>query len=240
MDEPTDTRKENERLNKVISILIDRIEHLEKENTILANLINANMRVFASSVSGSASTDEGSTIAEKGNGTPDIRNTIAGLVNGILNEKSTVAEKGKGATDMENTIAGLVSGIIDAENTIAEKGSGTTPKPAPAAVTALHPVEINSNTVWKLSRALKKFYPVSIKLNTLRSVASQLLLLHNQGTASYPELRKISGLSAPGFAKHAPKLKKQGFIRREGYQKYSLTPLSKNLIAQNFPAPQNS
>ena len=253
MDETADTRKEIDHLNRIISILVDRIEHLEKENTILANVISANLSGLTASVSGKGITDDGSTIAEKGKGTPDIRSTIAGLVNGTTDDESTITEKGKGTPDLTSTIAGLVNGTTDdgstiaekgkgtpdIRSTIAEKGSGTTMNPTPAAVTALHPVEINSTTVWKFSRALKKFYPVSIKLNTLRSVASQLLLLHNQGTASYPELRKISGLSAPGFKKHAPKLKRQGFIRRDSFQKYSLTQLSKDLIAQNFPAPQN-
>ena len=254
MDETADTRKEIDRLNRIISILVDRIEYLEKENTILANVISANLSGLTTSVSGKGTTDDGSTIAEKGSGTPDLRSTIPEKGKGTpdlrstIPEKgkgtpdirSTIPEKGKGTPDIRSTIADLVKGIKDAGSTIAEKGSGTTANPAPAAVTALHPVEINSTTVWKLSRALKKFYPVSIKRNTLSSVASQLLLLHNQGTASYPELRKISGLSAPGFKKHAPKLKRQGFIRRDSFQKYSLTQLSKDLMAQNFPAPPNN
>ncbi|HLG34947.1 MAG TPA: hypothetical protein VI757_08720 [Bacteroidia bacterium] len=222
MDENTDLKNEVERLNKIISILVDRIDVLKRENIILRNVITANKLNIPASGLSNGTKDIVSTIPEKGSGTTDSR--------------STIPEKGSGTTDIRSTIPEKGNGTNDIGSTIPEKGNGINANLTPVALVGAHPIEINYGSVLKLSRALKKLFPVSIKHRTLRSVASQLLLLHNSGHASYSELRKISGLSVPGFAKHAPKLQRQGLIRREGYQKYALTQQSKTIISQNFPA----
>ena len=236
MDENTVLKNEVGRLNKIISILVDQTDVLKRENTILRNVITANKLNIPVSGSGIGTNDMGNTIPEKGSGTNDIENTIPENSSGTTDMRNTIPEKGNGTNDIGSTVAEKDNGRNDFGSTIPEKDNGRNSNLTPVASVGAHPVEINYGSVLKLSRALKKLFPVSIKHRTLRSVASQLLLLHNSGHASYSELRKISGLSVPGFAKHAPKLQRQGLIRREGYQKYSLTQQSKNIISQNFPA----
>lgn len=236
MDESTALKNEVERLNKIISVLIDQTDILKRENTILRNVITANKLSIPISDSVIGTNDTGNAIAEKDNGTNDITSTIAEKGSGTTDNTNTIVKKGNGTNDNGSTISEKGNGRNEFGNTIAEKGNGINLNTPPVYTIGAHPIEINYGAIGKLSRALKHLYPVSIKHRTLESVASQLLLLHNSGHASYSELRKISGLSVPGFAKHAPKLKRQGLICRAGYQKYALTQQSKNIISHNFPA----
>jgi hypothetical protein len=103
-------------------------------------------------------------------------------------------------------------------------------------VTGIAPrdLKINSNSTALLSYSIRKFFPPRSSWEKSKHVAMEMLLIHNNGFASSDELRKITGLSKPGFAKHLPSLKRSGLVYRESYKKYALTELGKSIMNKTF------
>jgi len=263
MEETTHLKNEIDRLNKIINILVDQVGILKAENTHYLNVINENNAgstivgkvigspndgsTIAGKVIGSPNDEStvavkvigtphiGSTIDEKGIGIPHIGSAIAGKVIGSPNDGSTVAgkvigtphigstidEKGIGIPHIGSAIAGKVIGSPNDGNTIAGKGNAL--------------ITINATSEFKLARALLKYYPVSIKRVALESIARQLLHLYNNGRTHRIELRNISGLSKPGFAKAIPKLVRRGMVKKVSYQEYEIAQFSAGIIANIFP-----
>jgi len=103
-------------------------------------------------------------------------------------------------------------------------------------VTGIAPrdLKINSNSTTLLGNSIRKFFPPRASWAKSKHVAMEMLLIHNNGFASSDELRKITGLSKPGFAKHLPSIKRSGLIYRESYKKYALTEFGKSIMNKTF------
>ncbi len=100
-------------------------------------------------------------------------------------------------------------------------------------------IELSDINAQRLGNRLKKYFSkVSRKEDMYPRFGSQLLFMHNNGTATTKELRKLIGLSESGFAKHFPRLKKKNFVYKQAPYKYALTQLSKDIINEVFGVAQ--
>src|SRR3954462_11227991 len=90
--------KQTERLNKIISALLEQIDALKNNNRALINYILKDK--------------SGYSLSEKGNASPKLSPSLSKNDNGIITRSSSLAEKDKG--------------ISNNSYSIAEKDNGTT------------------------------------------------------------------------------------------------------------------
>jgi len=101
-------------------------------------------------------------------------------------------------------------------------------------------ITVHGPTLAKLKAALYGHLPRTAKRELYKTVARELLFLHNEGKATGPQLRNIAELSVPGFAKHLPKLKRSGLIIKQPPKNYVLTEKSKHILLLTFGIPKNN
>ena len=94
------------------------------------------------------------------------------------------------------------------------------------------PVNIkeNSDSTGILGTALLKNMAYNAPWDLAEKIACELILLHNSGKATSPQLRAVSYLSEDGNAKHLPKLQRAGLIKKVPPKSYALTETSKHLL----------
>jgi biotin operon repressor len=206
MEQTTDARSEINRLNKIIDILADQIGILKAENTLYKKYI--------------AGITAGNAIAFSDNGNPEAGTSIVEKVNASPTVETSIVEKVNALSGIGNLVAGKVN---------SESISGM-----PITGKAPDYIDTSYTNKKKLERAIKHFFPLRTKGSKISSFASQMLLLYNKHQASYPEMRKVSGMSQGGFNKQAPDLRKKGFVVRTSHQKYALTQMSKRIIDKVF------
>lgn len=95
-------------------------------------------------------------------------------------------------------------------------------------------IAIDATSIEKLKSALHGYLPATAKHDLYINVAYELLLLHNNGKTTGTQLREFSGLSKSGFAKHLPKLKRMGLIKKQPPSNYVLTETSIHLLLKTF------
>ncbi len=95
-------------------------------------------------------------------------------------------------------------------------------------------ITIDKATLKRLEAALHGYLPRTAMHDLYTNVAKELLCLHNNGKATGNELRTIAGLSTGGFAKHLPKLKRMGLIKKLPPGNYILTETSTQLLLKTF------
>ena len=101
-------------------------------------------------------------------------------------------------------------------------------------------ITADSHALTKLRAGLHGHLPRTARWDLYENVARELLLLHNAGKATGTQLRNIAQLSVPGFAKHLPKLKRSGLIKKEPPSNYVLTEYSKHILLETFGIPKNN
>jgi predicted transcriptional regulator len=229
MDEIPNLKKEIERLNKIITLLIEHNDLLRKE---IDNLKSTNN--YSNVKSDNGTNTNSSTNDNIENGTITNIYTNVDLTSGSTKDNSTIIEKEIGANMNKSTNVENENGINIIGNQASENENGTKPIFNEISKIYIPPFEVNSAAIINLGARLRNIFPLRTHRKKLRAVANQLLLLHNASHASSDELRKVSGLSKPGFAKHFPKLKRDGLIYKAGTRKYMLTNKSKEIIYKTF------
>ena len=95
-------------------------------------------------------------------------------------------------------------------------------------------IEITNENIERLIAGLKEhLHPNAMRKKKL-TVAIQLLLMHNQGVATAPELLKATGLSYGGFSRQSTSTCKAGLIAHPSYRKFMLTDKSKEILNKVF------
>jgi predicted transcriptional regulator len=220
MEETAYLKNEIIRLNQTIANLNELIGILKRENAALKNRMGIN--------------NSNDTNADFRNGAKSSVDTNADFENGLNNSIDAISEIGKGINSSLNTIAENDNGTKNSIDTISEISNGIKSNSDKNSPKTIPFIEITQDHRWYLANELSDFLPSSTQRKALFAIAGELLLINNNGSASYQELRQIANLSAPGFAKHAPKLKRRGLIYRESHKKYKLTQKSKDLIEKTF------
>ncbi len=220
MDENTLLRIEIDRLNKTISVLLDHIETIKLNNAV--------------SFLGNTPLDERSTISEKGNGTLEAMNLLSEKGNSTSEAESIITEKGKATPYNRNTVSEKGNGTPGARSTVSEKGNGTSDVSGAKSGTLPHPIEANVANYSKLRDVVMTLFPTRVKHSKYKSITDLMIFLHNNLSATSAEMRKISGLSKPGYAKHYPSLERMGLIRKQPPHKYVLTEKSKEILLGVF------
>ncbi len=66
----------------------------------------------------------------------------------------------------------------------------------------------------------------------IKASAQLIIHIYNKKPCSYPELKKVTGLSQFGVAKRISALKKSGFIKSNGFQNFALTAHTQQILQQ--------
>ncbi len=129
----------------------------------------------------------------------------------------------------------------DFEDAVAERNSDASKIKEAMANASLEdthslPVAIPLERVFinRLHIALRVHLPRRAGKGVHRTVANELLLLHNAGKATGAELRGFGGLSVAGFAKHLPNLIRNGLVKKQPPSNYVLTDKSKHILLELF------
>ena len=236
MEEMALLKIEIDRLYKIISHLNELIGILKAENIFLKNKTGIKNIYDAITDFENGIKNIKNTIPDFDNGVKIYQDTNPDFENGIKNINTANAEFESGTKNIHDTNAEIEKGIKQNINTNANIDTGSKSGINNPKVTITHTIEIDNLNKWNLVRGLKKILPRSTKLYSMYAIAGELLLIHNNGSATYEEMRHIANLSKPGFAKHGPKLIRRGLVQRASHKKYVLTRQSKDIIAKIFPA----
>jgi hypothetical protein len=233
-DEINTLKSEITRLNRIITVLLDRIIAAEQENLVLKNENALRNSIYTHADSEMGMINDFNTHPAFEKGIKENNDTAPVFDKHIKNSNDTDADFYKGIKKDNDTHANFGKGIINDFNTHAKTGNASAKSLGSAAATVRAAIEINNDNVVKLSKALQQFFPHTRQRNAISTIAHELLYLHNATHATSKELRKEAGLSKPGFAKHLPKLKRRGLVVYVPPKKYKLTALSRSIIADAF------
>ncbi len=220
MDDITTLKSENERLNKIIAVLLDQIAILKQfpaidrsDGGLPRNDISAVRPNDANILSDVSAVNANSGIT--------LNNLTADSPVGgnIINKNSSVNFK-NGKSEFNKSADRSDNGNI-ANNSASGKVVPTI-------------IEITDGTGSRMIYLIKKHFHVRVRYNTLRAIGKELLLMHNNGFASPDQLRPLTKLSHSGFSKHIIMLRRRGLIRKESWQKFILTDASKKILNETF------
>ncbi len=203
---------------------------------------------------GNGITDTGNLISEKGNGTNSIFDEISALEiaenkgdviygvfeRGLLNALNQFIISGNGQHTLYKYYTYFVEAIAvknaEAEKVKEEKAN------LPLEETHILPTQITPDytALSKIKVGLRELFPEMVRRDLFRKIALELVLLHNNGTATAAQLRQVTKFSVPGFAKHMPKMIRMGVIKKQTGYSYALTEKSKLLLLKTFGVPKNS
>ncbi len=98
------------------------------------------------------------------------------------------------------------------------------------------PAQLNSDkdSIINFSSKLKGTLARRADRDSFKTVAKELLLLHNAGKATSSELRGFSGLSVKGFEKHLQKMLHYNLVKKQPPSNYVLTEKSKHILLELF------
>jgi hypothetical protein len=220
MEETERLKKEIERLNKIINILIDQIGMLKSENEGFRQIIKKNGLETAIGIPDNGQKEKITSVARSDNGQQEKNISVVLSDNGQQQTNISVARSDNGLNENITTVVQSENSRNELKTTVAQ--------------TVTTYIESNHANKLKLAGQLKTYFTKNIKHRSLEGLAAELLLLHNNGHASYRELRQQSGLSVSGFSKHGRLLQSQGLIKRESFHKYVLTPQFKDIVIKTF------
>ena len=100
-------------------------------------------------------------------------------------------------------------------------------------------IPLDNISVGKLLDALPAHLSSSATYKERRTVAKELLCLHNAGKATAAEMSEFGGLSKGGMAKHLPRLQRAGLIKKQPPHNYALTEKSIHILLKLFGIPKN-
>ena len=153
---------------------------------------------------------------------------------GLLNALEDYIKKGEGKT----TLYAFYNDFVDAieeRNLAAAKAKDAVVELCLEDTHTL-PLQITTagTSFGKLSIALQGHLPRAFTGDTYKTLAHELLHLHNSGKATSAELRDFGGLSVAGFRKHLTKLVSLGLIKRQAPSNYVLTDKSTHILLELF------
>ena len=144
--------------------------------------------------------------------------------------------------DRQNSLYGFYADFVDA---VSDKNKATAERKEAAKNVNLEDTHVlpanikeNSDSTGILGTALLKNMAYNAPWDLAEKIACELILLHNSGKATSPQLRKVSYLSEDGNAKHLPKLQRAGLIQKVPPKSYALTEKSKRLLLELFGVPK--
>jgi len=172
------------------------------------------------------STEPGSSVSEKGNGITDVSSSISENRNGITDFGISITEKRNGITGTSPSISEIGNGITGFNSSISEKGNGITG----SGFSISRKAEVNETNWVRLRRFIKESGYRGSSRSGLKNTAKLLLHFYNESGSGYPELKKLTGLSDGGVAKHMMMLKKKGWVKRVALQQYELSAYARQLV----------
>ncbi len=112
----------------------------------------------------------------------------------------------------------------------------------PLEETHVLPAEIpaNDDTLTVLELHLRGHLAERSRREVYENVALEILYLHNNGKAKQAQLRKVTGISVSGFAKHIRRLKQYGLIKELPSKNYALSEKSIHILLKIFGIKKNS
>jgi hypothetical protein len=210
--EISNLKNEIARLNRIIEALLNHNEQLRAENALLKTQHPPENSGYSVSEKKNAPPNSSCSITENENGTTHDIYSITEKCNGITDDIYSVPEKGNGTNDNSSSVS--------------EKGNGTTNVGRPVS----EKVEPSASNVYDISSKLRALDKGKVKRSGSKNSAKLLIHFHNGNGGSHSELRKLTGLSRGGLAKHIMSLTKRGLIVRNGWQQFMLTDAGRQML----------
>jgi len=255
-EEIAQLKADNERLNKIIGIVVEQNELLKLENAFLKKAVTPKDIINSFAKIGMAIKSNENALAklddEPRTRTNDMlnykdgnNNSTEGMIkikDGISNSTRDLVESKDGNNNSteasvkinngnSNTTEGIVT-FKEGNN----KGTGdmVNIEGLHNNVTEVMPATIDASgsIIGTLEKELKASGYNRISHSGVNNAAKLLIHFYNKGNGSYPELQKITGHSTDGIAKFIMSMKKRGWIHRFGFQQFGLTDNGVALIKQ--------
>ena len=241
-EEIAQLKADNERLNKIISIVVEQNELLKLENSFLKkavtpkDIINSFAKIgmaIKSNENALVKLDEGLSYVTNDyvNNKEGNNNVTEGMVktkNGISNSTVELVESKDGNNNSTEALLKInngnsngTGGVVYSDDTLSN-------------ITEAMPATIDAsgNIIGAVEKELKASGYNRISNSGVNNAAKLLIHFYNKGEGSYPQLQKITGHSTDGIAKFIMSMKKRGWIHRFGFQQFGLTDSGVALIKQ--------
>ena len=241
-EEIAQLKVDNDRLNKIIGIVVEQNELLKLENSFLKKAVTPKDIINSFAKIGMAIKSNENALAklddELRTSTNDMlnikdgnSNSTEGMVkikDGISNSTIDLVESKDGNNNSTNDPAKVNNGnsnvtegvvnIDDTRNNITEAMPAT--------------IDASGNIIGAVEKELKASGYNRISNSGVNNAAKLLIHFYNKGEGSYTQLQKITGHSTDGIAKFIMSMKKRGWIHRFGFQQFGLTDNGVALIKQ--------
>ena len=235
-------KADNDRLNKIIGIVVEQNELLKLENSFLKKSVTPKDIINSFAKVGMAIKSNENTLAKLDEGLRTATNELAEIKEGNnINTKGTENFKegnNNGTKDLDNFNQGNSSSTEDIKNNKDGNNNGTRDmaKTIDADSQAIEvmpeAIQPSDNIIGALGKELKASGYNRISRSGVNNAAKLLIHFYNKGSGSYPDLKKITGHSTPGIAKFIMSMKKREWIHRFGFQQFGLTDKGVALIKQ--------
>ena len=157
---------------------------------------------------------------------------------GLLNALDDYIKNGNGQNTLFTFYTDFVE-AVEAQNLAAAKSKDAT---TILLLEDTHTLPLQITTTGtsfaRFGEALNTNLPRHFNGEMYKTLAHELLLLHNAGKATSSELSGFSGLSAAGHRKHLTKLVSLGLIKRQAPWNYVLTDKSNHILLELFGIPK--
>ncbi|MES2622279.1 MAG: hypothetical protein V4615_15620 [Bacteroidota bacterium] len=212
-------KSEVERLNKIITVLLEqseaqraRIALAKKGNTFPDDEIATTGKM-------NGNTDNSIAITEKWNGNTNVSRPVPEIGNGNTESSIATAETDNGNANVRRPVSENGKGNTKGWINLSEIGKGNPSElpPLPAFL------PLNHDNILRLHVLLKKEGFNKVRNEAVKNAARLMLHFYNKGGGAYPELMKLTGLSRFGLGKYIRSLKKRGLIERSGWQQFRVT-----------------
>ena len=235
-------KADNDRLNKIIGIVVEQNELLKLENAFLKKAVTPKDIINSFAKIGMAIKSNENALAKLDEGLRTNTNNLAenkeGNNNNVENHVNFKEGNNNGTKDLDNFNQGNSNGTEGIANNKEGNSNSTrdiaTANEADNNVIEVMPstIEPSDNIIGALEKELKASGYNRISHSGVNNAAKLLIYFYNKGDGSYPELKKITGHSTPGIAKFIMSMKKRGWIHRFGFQQFGLTDNGVALIKQ--------
>lgn len=209
-------KADNERLNKIIGIVVEQNELLKLENAFLKKAVTPKDIINSFAKIGMSIKANENALAKLDNGLSNVSNELVNVKEGNNNVTKDIASFNNG----NNTVTEGLAESDDARSNVVEV--------MPATIIA------SDNIIGALEKELKTSGYNRISHSGVNNAAKLLIHFYNKGDGSYPKLRKVTGHSTDGIAKFIMSMKKRGWIHRYGFQQFGLTEQGVALIKQTL------
>ena len=218
-EEIAQLRANNERLAKIIDIVVEQNELLKLENAFLKKALTPKDMINSFAKIGVALKDKENALVKLDGGLRTGTNDPVSFKEGNNNVAEGIANIKEGnnndTTGRVNNSQGInnnAGGMVEADkasNNITE--------------TMLQTIEPTNEIIGALEKELRASGYNRVSHSGVNNAAKLIIHLYNKGDGSYPQLKKITGHSTDGIAKFIMSMKKRGWIHRYGFQQFGLT-----------------